>query len=192
MSRAKAQRLLSEVLTLFDGPAPLAVESLLALLSGGNVLLSPRGHHFEQLASAVAWSFNGVLRKVPPAAVLDAGALSEGQQIAHVLLVEGVDTARLVKLRAVLRRLASAEGGPFEPLFILATADPHAIPAVGHPDRTIWDELFALRSNGRDSAPREGATFELDADPLGIDQILPEDILALRREIELVPVPAAL
>jgi tetratricopeptide (TPR) repeat protein len=192
MSRPKAQRLLSELLTLFDGPPSLAVESLIALLAGGNVLLSPRGHHFENLANAVAWSFNGVIRKIPPSAALDAEALSEGQQLAHVLLVEGVDTARLVKLRAVLRRLATADGGPLEPLFILATADPDAIPPLGHADRPVWDELFTMRLNGRDTAPREPAAFELEPDPLGIDQILPEDVVSLRKTISELPVPPPL
>jgi hypothetical protein len=192
MSRAKAPRLLNEVLTLFDGPPSLAVESLIALLAGGNVLLSPRGHHFESLANAIAWSFNGVLRKIPASAALDLGAISEGQQVAHVLLIEGVDTGRLVKLRAVLRRLATAEDGPAGPLFVLATADPDAVPPLEHPERAVWDELFAMRLNGRDSAPRQLAAFELDSDPLGVDQILPEDVLALRRAIEKLGLPASL
>ena len=192
MSRAKAQRLLSEMLTLFDGPTSLAVESLIALLAGRNVLLSPRGHHVDNLASAIAWSFNGVLRKIPSSAALDAEAISDGQHLAHVLLIENVDTARLVKLRSVMRRLAKGDSDSCEPLFVLATADFVAIPSLGGSDHAVWDDLFGMRLNGREPVPREPATFDQDSDPLGVDQILPEDVLALRGAIEAIPLPAAL
>ena len=183
MSRAKAQRLLSEILTLFDGPPSLAVQGLIAVLAGRGLLLAPRGHHFENLANAVAWSFNGVIRKITNGAPLDAATLMEGGQLPHVLLLEGVDSARLVKLRATLRKLTEPDQPKPDLLFFLATADPAEIPSLGHPDRAVWDELFGLRVNGRDSVARGPTVLaDLEPDTLGVEAILPEDILELRRD----------
>jgi hypothetical protein len=188
MSRAKTHQLLSEILTLYGGPPALAFGSLVALASGGHVLLSPRGHRYDNLANALAWAFNGILRRLGPASSIDVATIVDGPQPAHVLLVEGLDTARVTRLEAVLRRLRASG----EPILVLGTAELHSIPAPRHPDRALWDELFLMRLNGRDGALPDPVLGELGADVLGADQILPEDVAQMCVAVAAIELPAAL
>ncbi len=190
MSRAKAQRLISEVLTLYEGDPATAVQAVLALLAGGHALLIPGREHALDLANAVGWAFNGVIHRFGAEEAFRFQKRGKRRQLPHVILIEDLNTERLREFRKVLTRASlEADPGMEEPCFILATTSPSALPRLDDPARPLWDEMFTIVLQEQLEESLEKLSSSLEPDMLGSGQLLPEDISDLRRRIKQVWMP---